>query len=149
MRTFIVAAALALAAACSAPAPPPDSLASLQITAPQADTRLVAVFSYATWCSSCKALDPKINAVRAANTFEGVEFFALDYTQKDAAAYYAAAETLGVADTMRTKFADRISTGRLYLIDRDSGAILAEVTKDMDEAAITAAITEAAATAAS
>jgi len=140
MRTLIAATALALTAACSASAPPPDSLASAQITAPQADTRLVAVFSYATWCSSCKALDPKINTVRAANTFEGVEFFALDYTQKDAAAYYAAAETLGVADTMRTKFA---------VIDRDSGAILAEVTKDMDETAITAAIIEAVATAAS
>ncbi|MCF6328194.1 MAG: thioredoxin domain-containing protein [Henriciella sp.] len=148
MRALIAATAFALTGACGASAPPPGSLASMQITAPKADTHVVAVLSYATWCGSCKVLDPKINTVRAANTFEGVEFFALDYTKKNAATYFTAAETLGIAETMRTKFADKISTGRLYLIDLGSGDLLAEISMDMNEAAITAAINDAVATAA-
>ena len=75
MRKLIAASALALIAACGGAAAPSDSFAATrQVTAPQADTQLIAVLSYASWCGNCKVLDPKISSVLAANTFEGVEF---------------------------------------------------------------------------
>lgn len=144
MRLILTAAALALTTACGSSTPTAGSIAAEQvITAPQADTKVVAVLSYASWCGSCKALDPKVKAVQAGNTFGGVEFFALDYSAKDEAAFYADAETLGVAETFRAEFAEQIKTGKLYLIDTSTGAILGRLDKSMDEAAITAAITAA------
>ena len=101
--------------------------------------------SYADWCGSCKALDPKVKAVHASNQFTGVEFATIDYTSRDADAFFADAETLGVAAAMRATFPDKIKTGRLYLIDLDTGAVISSIDKSMDEAAISAAISDAAA----
>ena len=140
--------ALVLATGCGAPSPEPGSLAATQaITAPAETTRIVAVLPYATWCGSCKMLDPRIRRVRDANAFDTVEFFAIDYTQKDDAAFFADADTLGVGDTFRVLFETKISTGKLYLIDLASGAVVAEITKDMDEATIATKIAAAAANA--
>ncbi len=146
MRFILATTALAFSAACGAQSAPPESIAAnVSIATPAEDTRLVAVLSYAAWCGSCKALDPKVNAVRAANTFEGVEFFAIDYTDKNADAYFVDATTLGVADALKTEFAEGIKTGKLYLVDRDSGVIVGRIDKTMDEAAIVSAIQAAAA----
>lgn len=143
MRLIFAATATALLAACGQAAAPASERAA--VTAPATDTKILAVMSYADWCGSCKALDPKVKAVQAANTFDGVEFALIDYTSRSEEAFFADAETLGVADTMRATFADKIKTGRLYLINMDTGAVISTVDKSMDEAAITAAITEAAA----
>lgn len=146
MRFILATTALAFSAACGAQSAPPESIAAnVSITTPAEDTRLVAVLSYAAWCGSCKALDPKVNAVRAANTFESVEFFAIDYTDKDVEAFFADADTLGVGDTLKAEFANGIKTGKLYLIDLDTGEIIARVDKTMDEATITSTIEAAAA----
>ena len=101
--------------------------------------------SYAAWCGSCKALDPKVQSVQQAEFFEGVAFAKIDYTSRDTAAFYADAQTLGIAETMRATFGDKIKTGRLYLINLDTGELISTIDKSMDEAAITAAIRDAAA----
>lgn len=146
MRFILASAALALTTACGAQTAAPDSLAATKsITTPAEDTKIVAVMSYAAWCGSCKALDPKVNAVRAANIFEGVEFFAIDYTDKDSDAFFADAATLGVDDAFRAEFAEGIKTGKLYLIDHESGEIIGRVDKAMDAATITSTIQAAAA----
>lgn len=146
MRLFLAAAALSFAAACSqSTAAPENTVAAVEITAPAEDTRVVAVMSYASWCGSCKALDPKVKAVQAANTFDGVEFFTIDYTDKDVDAFFADAATIGVEATMRDTFSEKVKTGKLYLIDLASGDVVGTVDKSMDEAAITLAIEDAAA----
>ncbi len=146
MRLLITATALAFITACSgASSPSKSETAAVAIQAPAEDTRLLAVMSYADWCGSCKALDPKVQAVKAAGTFEGVEFFTIDYTKKNDEAFFADADTLGVGDTMRATFEDKIKTGKLYLINRDSGAVVSIVDKNMDEATIAEMIAEASA----
>jgi thiol-disulfide isomerase/thioredoxin len=141
MRFSLAALSFAVLAACGPSVAATGSLADVKaITAPAEDTQILAVLSYASWCGSCKVLDPKVETVRAANDFEGVEFFALDYSAKDEAAYFADAETLGIAETMREVFPERIKTGQLYLIDRSSRDVISTVTKSMSEAEIVAAI---------
>ena len=143
MRLILAATAATLMAACSQAEVSAAERAA--VTAPAEDTRVLAVLSYADWCGSCKALDPKVKAVQTANAFDGVEFATIDYTSRDADAFFADAETLGVADAMRATFPEKIKTGRLYLVDLDSGVVISTVDKSMDEAAIAAAISEAAA----
>ena len=115
MRFSLAALSFAVLAACGPSVAAPGSLADVK-------------------------LDPKIETVRAANDFEGVEFFALDYSARDETTYFADAETLGIAETMREIFPEKIKTGQLYLIDRSSGDVLSTVTKSMSEAEIVAAI---------
>ncbi|MDX1291362.1 MAG: thioredoxin domain-containing protein [Hyphomonas sp.] len=144
MRFSLVALSFATLAACGPSVAAPGSLAAtIEVTAPAEDTQVLAVLSYASWCGSCKVLDPKVEAVRSAHAFDGVEFFALDYSAKDEAAYFADAQTLGIADTMRTVFPDGIGTGRLYLIDRATGSVIDTVSKSMSEAEIATAINDA------
>jgi thiol-disulfide isomerase/thioredoxin len=143
MRLILAATAAALLSACGQASVPASERAA--VTAPADDTRILAVLSYADWCGSCKALDPKVQAVQAANTFDGVAFAKIDYTSRNADAFYADAETLGIGETMRATFGDKIKTGRLYLVNLDTGEVISTVDKSMDESAIAAAITDAAA----
>ena len=143
MRLILAATAAAFLTACGQANVPASERAA--VTAPTDDTRVLAVLSYASWCGSCKALDPKVQAVQAGNTFEGVEFATIDYTSRDADAFYSDAETLGISETMRAQFGDKIKTGRMYLINLDSGEVISTVDKSMDEAQIVATITAAAA----
>ena len=143
MRLILAATAAAVLTACGPAAVPASERAA--VTTPAEDTKVLAVLSYASWCGSCKALDPKVKAVQAANRFEGVEFATIDFTSRDVDAFYSDAETLGIGETMRGQFGDKIKTGRLYLINLEAGEIISTVDKSMDEAAITAAITDAAA----
>ncbi|MEO0465795.1 MAG: thioredoxin family protein [Pseudomonadota bacterium] len=149
MRALFLGIGLTALAACGgAPASVDERPAILaEALAPAEDTRLIAALSHADWCVSCKALDPKVAAVRAANTFDGVQFLALDYTARDTDAFFAMAAEAGIEDTVRTRFADGVKTGFVMLIDRDSGEILAELKKDMTEAGIEEAISAAAAAA--
>ncbi|MEL7043228.1 MAG: thioredoxin domain-containing protein [Pseudomonadota bacterium] len=142
MRIVLTAISAALMAACGQ-AQTGAATEQTAVTAPSEDTKIMAVMSYADWCSSCKALDPKVKAVEAANTFKGVEFATLDFTGRDADAFFADAETLGVGPSMRAEFGDKIKTGKLYLVSLDTGDVISTIDKSMDEAAITAAITEA------
>lgn len=143
MRIVLAAIAAAVLTACGQATPPASERAA--VTTPAEDARVLAVMSYASWCGSCKALDPKIEAVQQANTFDGVAFAKIDYSSRDADAFYADAETLGIGETMRATFGDKIKTGRMYLINLETGAVISTVDKSMDETAIKAAIREAAA----
>lgn len=143
MRLVLAAIAAAVLTACGQATPPASERAA--VTTPAGDARVLAVMSYASWCGSCKALDPKIEAVQQANTFDGVAFAKIDYSSRDADAFYADAETLGIGETMRATFGDKIKTGRMYLINLETGAVISTVDKSMDETAIKAAIREAAA----
>ena len=143
MRLIFAATAAALLSACGQANVPASERAA--VATPAEDVRVLAVLSYADWCGSCKALDPKVKAVQAANTFAGVEFAKIDYTSRNADAFFADAETLGIGETMRAEFGDKIKTGRLYLVDLDTGNVISTVDKSMDEAAIAQAISDAAA----
>ena len=143
MRLILAATAATLLSACGQASVPASERAA--VTAPAEDARVLAVLSYADWCGSCKALDPKVQAVQAANTFDGVAFARIDYTSRNADAFYSDAETLGIGETMRATFGDKIKTGRLYLVNLDTGEVISTIDKSMDEAAIAAAITNAAA----
>ena len=133
MRLFLAASAAAFIAACSQGEVPASERAA--VTAPTEDTKALAVLSYADWCGSCKALDPKVTAVQAAS----VEFAKIDYINRDSDAFFADAETLGVAEAMRATFPDNIKTGRLYLVNLDIGEVIGTVDKSMDETAISEA----------
>lgn len=141
MRLILAATAAVLVSACGQASVPASERAV--VTAPAEDARVLAVLSYADWCGSCKALDPKVQAVQAANAFDGVAFAKIDYTSRNADAFFADAETLGIGETMRATFGDKIKTGRLYLINLDTGEVISTVDKSMDETAIAAAINEA------
>lgn len=144
MRLFLASAVFAFAAACSPSTAAPGSIAAEQtITAPAEDTAVLAVLSYASWCGSCKVLDPKVKAVQTNADLSGVEFFAIDYSGKDVDAFYADAKTLGIEDTLKVEFEAGIKTGKMYLISTETGTIISRVDKTMDEAAITAAIESA------
>ncbi|MEL7108754.1 MAG: thioredoxin family protein [Pseudomonadota bacterium] len=143
MRLILSAIAATLIAACNQTSVAASERAA--VTAPAEDTRVLAVLSYAEWCGSCKVLDPKIEAIQSTNTFEGVAFATIDFTSRDKDAFYADAETLGIGETMRTKFGEKIKTGQLFLVALDTGEIVSTIDKSMDDAAIIAAITEASA----
>ncbi len=143
MRLLFAVAATVLVSACGQASVPASERAA--VTVPAEDVRVLAVLSYADWCGSCKALDPKVQAVQDANSFDGVAFAKIDYTSRSSEAFFADAETLGIGDTMRATFGDTIKTGKLYLVNLETGAVISTVDKSMDEAAIAAAITDAAA----
>ena len=151
-RAAIIASAL-LASACGSEkatqttTPPAATNAGSTTTEAtpdvKADIRTKAVLVYADWCSSCKILDPKLKAIKQQNAFENVEFVTLDYTDRNAESFFAAAAQAGVADTLKQTFASEIKTGQLLLIDADNGAVISKVTKGFSESEIVTAISNA------
>ena len=133
-------------AACGAPAAAKDSPAQITETV-TADTRLVAALSYADWCGSCRVLDPKLAAIRTGAPIEGVTHVVLDFTDKDEAAYFAAADESGIGEALRAYYSDGVGTGRLLLVDLDDKTIVDVIGRDMTEAEIRAALETAAAAA--
>lgn len=157
MRLIALASATALLAACSSEtaetevveaAPAPVETASTTgaegAETPAAETRVAAVLSYADWCGSCKTLDPKIEAVKAAGVPDGVGFVTLDYTDRDGDAFFAGADAAGVGEAIRTFYADEVKTGILLLIDTETNTVLADIRKTMSVEEIDAAIKSAA-----
>lgn len=104
------------------------------------DANLAAVLVFAEWCSSCKILDPKLQAVKAADAFPGVSFMTIDYTGRDVDALFAEADKKGVGPAVRTYLADEVKTGWLLLVDLDDNRVVGQVVKSMDEAEIAGAI---------
>ncbi len=106
----------------------------------EAAPKLAAVLIYADWCASCRVLDPKLEAVKAAQTFEGVEFVTLDYTARDDDAFFATAAEAGVGEAVVETLADGVKTGQVLLINRDAARVVGKITKDFSEAEIAGAL---------
>lgn len=105
-----------------------------------------AVLLYADWCSSCKALDPKIKAVKAMGSMPGLEFVTLNYTDRDADAFYTQAAHAGVEKAIRTELNGIIKTGWLLLVNVDDAQVVSKVTKDDETPQIVAKLKDALAT---
>lgn len=121
--------------------------ASVQTIEYAETTRLAIVDITADWCAKCKALAPKLDAVKAANAFPGAEFVVLDYTDKNKSAFFAAADAAGVGEPVREKFKHGVKTGQLLLVDLDDQKIIGIVGAKMTENEIKSAIETATAAA--
>ena len=148
--TYKIAAALlltsALAACSGADTTTANTTRSAPISAPSSQAvaaKTKAVLIYAKWCGSCKVLDPKVKAAKAMGAVPGLEFVVLDYTEKDADAFYAAAAQAGVEEAVRAHMDGNIKTGQLLLIDVDDKTVLSKVTKTFDAAQILTAMKDA------
>jgi thiol-disulfide isomerase/thioredoxin len=155
-RTLLALAALsfaALSAGCtqdstsaSTSTPAPDVQSSAAATSPaKVTTKLAGVLIYADWCGSCKVLDPKVETVKNGGPYEGVSFVKLDYTDKDADAFFAAADQAGVGAAVRGAFAENIKTGQMLLIDTKSQTVVSTIKKNVSPSGMTKAIIDAAA----
>lgn len=109
------------------------------------DPRLSAVLVYADWCGACQVLDPRVEAVKDADTLEGVAFVTLDYTARDREGVLAAADAAGIGPAMREHLARRVKTGQLVLVDMDDQTVVDTLGRRADEADILEAIQSAAA----
>ena len=122
--TLIIALAAACAplAACSKSAP--DTSAA---SAPAAMVKANAVLIYADWCSSCKVLDPKVQAAKPAFEGKGLNFVKLDYTDKDRRNFDAQADAAGVAPAIAKALGENVKTGQLILVSADGERVLGKV----------------------
>ena len=154
MRKLLLSTAFILLAACSSEKA--ETVQTVEVKSTSAkeammvateDSRLVAVLSYADWCSSCKILEPKVETVQASGAVEGVSFLTLDYTDRDVEAIFAAADAAGVGEAVRAHFAQSVTTGIMLLVDRDDKKVVSVVKKEMTNDEIAAAIQAAAAAA--
>ena len=120
--TFLTSAIVSVFAltACSQAEAPKVNTPDVKVAAAKvmsANTK--AVLIYADWCGSCKVLDPKVKEVQSMGNIPGLEFVTLDYTAKDANAFYVQAEAAGVGEAVKTYLDGTIKTGQLLLIDVD------------------------------
>ncbi len=130
--------------ACSQAEAPKVNVPDVKVAASKVmNANTKAVLIYADWCGSCKILDPKVKKVQSMGTLPGVEFVTLDYTAKDAEAFYAQAEAAGVGDAVKTYLDGTVKTGQLLLIDVDDQKVLSKITKTSEPAQILTAIKEA------
>jgi thiol:disulfide interchange protein len=52
--------------------------------ASQAEGKTIMIATYADWCTTCRAMEPALEAARVDDFLEGVVFFKVDYdTQRD------------------------------------------------------------------
>ena len=143
---FSLISVLALTACSQAEAPvvETEKVKEMAVKASEVmDTKTKAVLIYADWCSSCKVLDPKIETVKSMGAVPGVEFVTLDYTAKDADAFYAQADAAGVSAAVKTYLDGTIKTGQLLLVDLDDQTVVGKVTKTLEPAEILTAVKDA------
>lgn len=139
---------LALSGAISLPACKGAESRSTQETVTTAssiaEAKLGAVLIYADWCGSCKVLDPKIEAVKSSQSFMNTAFVTLDYTDKNADAFFRMADQAGVTKAVQDHLGNTIKTGQLLLVDMDDQKVVGVIKKDMSNADIAATIAKAA-----
>lgn len=151
MKHHILLTALSLSVvaltACSGAEAPSTTMtekAAVQTDAAASmDAKTKAVLVYADWCGSCKVLDPKIKAAQAMGPISGLEFVTLDYTNKDANAFYAQAEAAGVGPAITAHLGGTVKTGQLLLVDIDDQIVRGTVTKTLEPNEIVLALRDA------
>ncbi|WP_162143791.1 TlpA family protein disulfide reductase [Hellea balneolensis] len=141
MTAFISVLALGACSQAEAPKPSADKMETMATKAMSTKTKAVLV--YADWCGSCKVLDPKIQKVQEMGPMPGLEFVTLDYTAKDAEAFYAQAEAAGVSEAVKAYLDGTIKTGQLLLVDLDDQKVVGRVTKTLEPAEIVTALNDA------
>ena len=107
------------------------------------DTKTKAVLIYADWCGSCKVLDPKVKKVQSMGTLPGLEFVTLDYTDKNAEAFYVQADAAGVGAAVKSYLDGTVKTGQLLLVDLDDQKVVGKVTKTLEPTEILTALKDA------
>jgi len=107
------------------------------------DTRVAAVLIRADWCSSCKIIEPKLEAVKAGNAVDGLQHVTIDYTDRDKDAFYATAEEMGVANAVRTYLEGDVTTGIVLLVDMKTNSVVADLRKALSEDELKAAMVKA------
>lgn len=143
--TSALISVLALTACSQAEAPKTSAVTTPSVkteTAPvkKMATKTKAVLVYADWCGSCKVLDPKIKRVQTMGPVPGLEYVTLDYTAKDAKAFFAQAEAAGVGKAVRDYLGGTVKTGQLLLVDVNDKKVIGKVTKDLDSGEILTAV---------
>lgn len=124
---------------------PPPTIQSVHATEssvrPAERARVMAVLFYADWCSACKVLDPKIEAVKRDYVREDILFTRLDmtddFTQRQS---MLLAEQLGLGSLAR-RHGGR--TGFMLLVSSQDGRVLGRLLKSHSEAEIRQAISAA------
>lgn len=149
-KTALITAAAALAACSNADAPQTSTSQSAPAPAAKmADKNMKvktkAVLIYADWCGSCKVLDPNVKRAKALGDVPGLAHVKLDYTDKNEAGFYDAANAAGVGPALKAYFAGTIKTGQLVLVDMDDQKVIGKIDKTFGPAAMVNAMKEAAA----
>ena len=147
MKTSLLASAfisvLALTACSQAEAPQTATEKTPRIAEKARDTKTKAVLIYADWCGSCKVLDPKVKKVQSMGTLPGLEFVTLDYTDKNAEAFYVQADAAGVGAAVKSYLDGTVKTGQLLLVDLDDQKVVGKVTKTLGPTEILTALKDA------
>ncbi len=103
--------------------------------------KVVGVLFYANWCSSCKTLDPKIDAIKKDFAGQPILFTRVDFTDNftlEQSDLLAAAMNLGPAYAEQ-----RRRTGFMLLIDAETKQVLGRLAAAQTETDLKAAIEKA------
>ena len=130
-------------AACSKSAPETTAPKMSDAATPAAMVKANAVLIYADWCSSCKVLDPKVQAAMPAFKGKGLNFVKLDYTDKDRGNFDAQANAAGVAPAIAKALGENVKTGQLILVSADGERVLGKVNMNHTPAEIAKKFTSA------
>lgn len=110
----------------------------------QGEPEVVAATFYATWCSPCRVLEPRLSDVIPEFADKPVKFVKLDFTFGKRDEVEALAKGEGLADVYR-KFGG--ASGFTLLVDRETGEVIDMLTMDHSSRAMRAAIAQAVAVA--
>ena len=106
----------------------------------EGEPEVVAATFYATWCSPCRILEPRLSDVIPEFAERPVKFVKLDFTFGKRAEVEALAGREGLADAYR-QFGG--ASGFTLLVDRETGEIIDMLTMDHSSRAMRAAIAQA------
>ena len=148
LMTAAIFAALPLAACSKAPEVPSakaaaDKAQSMADRVPAMDVKANAVLIYADWCSSCKVLDPKVQAAKPMFDGKGLNFITLDFTDKNRSGFMAQAEEAGVGPAISKAIGEQVKTGQLILVSADGKRVISKVGMNHTPAEIAAKFKEA------
>jgi thiol-disulfide isomerase/thioredoxin len=87
---------------------------------------VAAVRIHADWCGHCKTLDPKLDAAIIGTEALPIKHIRIDYTDRDHARALTELRAAGVDTAVLQAMGGTIATGRLVLVNLETGALIAE-----------------------